>query len=529
MISVSDTWSAEEVDSTRKIVGDLLVSWKKEDLLGNVTFTIGVSTIGGGDVIGANPGAIGSPGQFRYFEESDYLLGMAWERFLSQPVGGLTKALFEAELDNTSGRFLPHYMGGNSELYTSILPRRPFVAGAGFHFEGIDQTIPQFAGVFTKTPKVDVRGREVSLEGADYIDFFQNRYLDEEVMFTSKRSDIVIEDFLQSMGLATSQYELDAGLNIIKFGLFERGSKFSDHIHRIVQAENGHFYQDEEGKLRFENRQHWSEFPHFNVQRDIYTAQVLEAESPKDDHIINVVEVVGTPRAVEANQIVWDLEIEGGGETLEVASGARGEYWVNFNDPMFAVDTPDRLDTSIDQTSYFKFNTSSDDSGTDSTDDVVLVGIDNFAQASKIIFRNDGASTLYLTKLVMWGRPARVLPDVYYREAIGNSITAYEERPYKIENPYIQDISWAESLGKMILNDYAYPENLQKIMIRAIPELQLGDLISWQGRHWRVFGIRTQLNPASGFVQELEILQRTIQTYFRIGISTIGGDDVIAP
>ena len=81
----------------------------------------------------------------------------------------------------------------------------------------------------------------------------------------------------------------------------------------------------------------------------------------------------------------------------------------------------------------------------------------------------------------------------------------------------------------MIVNDFSQPENLQKITIRAIPELQLYDLISWQGRYWRLFDIKSTIEPSIGYVQELTMLQRTITTYFRIGISTIGGGDKIAP
>lgn len=136
---------------------------------------------------------------------------------------------------------------------------------------------------------------------------------------------------------------------------------------------------------------------------------------------------------------------------------------------------------------------------------------------------------LYLTQLQITGRPAKVYDDIYYRQEDDSSVTAYEERPYIIENDYIQSGSWAESFAQMVLNDYAEPENLQEITIRAIPELQMGDLISWQGRYWRIFGIKSRIDKSIGFVQDLSMLQRTITTYFRIGISTIGGADKIAP
>src|SRR3990167_9949481 len=123
MQTVATGWTAEERDSFRSIAHNFLTSWKKDSLLSNRLFTIGVSTIGGDDVIGINPGAIGSPGNYRYFDESDYVTSLAWERGFRMPIGGITKALAEAKLDNTSGRFTPRYMGGTSELFTAILPR----------------------------------------------------------------------------------------------------------------------------------------------------------------------------------------------------------------------------------------------------------------------------------------------------------------------------------------------------------------------------------------------------------------------
>lgn len=520
MQTVTAAWTAEEKDETRNIVGDLLVSWKKDNLLTNRTFTIGVSTIGGGDIIGANPGAVGSPGQWRYFDESDYLLGLAWERSLNMPTGGLAKGLAEARLDNTSGRFLPGYMGGSSELHTAILPRRPFIINAGFNFDGIDQVIPQFSGVLTKSPEVDLRRRDVDLQGADYSDFFYNRYLDNTIMFTGQRTDQVIETLFNQLGMATSQYELDTGINVIPFGLFEKGSKFSEIISQLVQAEYGHLYQDEEGKFRFENRQHWDSSPHNAVQREIATAQVLEAKAPGEDHIINVVEVRSKIFSKQPAQVVINYTIP-----IEIGANGTSQQFFGFDNPMLAITNP----TAGGADSYYEANSLQDGTGSDKTSSVSIKSLDLFAESVKITFQNNSSSVLYVTKVVITGRPAKAITDLYHRASDDSSATAFEERPYTLENPYIQNADWAKSIAQLILNDFSEPENLQQIVIRAIPELQLGDLISWQGRYWRVFGIKNTLDPSAGFVQELQLLQRTIQTYFRIGISTIGGEDLIAP
>lgn len=518
MQSVSAAFTAEEKDSTRAVVGSLLVSWKKETNLSARTFTIGVSSIGGGDIIGINPGAVGGPGIYHYFDESDYLLSLAWERSLNMPIGGLTTALAEARLENTSMRFTPRYMGGQSELFTSILPRRPIIINAGF----VGDYIPQFAGILTRQPQLDTRTRTLSLEAADYMDFFQNRFLDQEVMFTGLRTDEVLEDLFQSMGMSTAQYELDPGINVIPFGLFEKGTRFSNIINDLVQAEIGHIYQDEEGKFRFENRYHWDSSPHNAVQRVLLTGQVLEAEAPNDDHIINVVEVNSKIVTKQPEQSIFRLSPF---DFLEIPASSNAEFFIDFESPALSMTTP----TASGEKSYYVANSASDGSGTNLTGSVSVVRVDRFAHAAKLHFSNASTSTAYITSLVVSGRVARTTSPIYVRSKTDSSITAYEERPYRIENDYIQSEIAANSLAQMILTDFSQPENLQRITIRAIPSLQLGDLVSWQGRYWRIFNIGSTLNPSEGFVQRLTLLQRTLTSYFRIGISTIGGTDGIAP
>lgn len=519
--SVSSAFTAEEKDPVRRIAHSLLASWKKETNLGNRTFTIGVSSIGGNDIIGLNVDGIGGAGVYKYSDESDYVQRMAWERSFNMPTGGMTKALAEADLDNTSGRFTPRHMGGSGELFTSIKPRRPIIINAGFEIGGSDQMVPQFAGIIDKQPRVDFRSRQMRIQAADYIDFFANRKLDQSVMFTGLRTDQAIENLFLQLGMATAQFELDSGINTIPFGIFERGAQFSDVIHKLVEAENGQLFQDEEGIFRFFNRQHYDMPPYNVVQRIIRTAQVIDAEVPTEDHIVNVVEVRSKIRSKQPEQIVFNLNAF---DAIQIPANSTKEVFVDYEDPVLSVTTPVGGGTN----SYFVANSAEDGSGSDTTSDISLDRIDNFAKASKIIFRNNSVSTAYLTTLVITGRPAKVERDLYFREQDGSSVTAYEERPLSIDNDYIQSESWAQSYAQLILNQYSEPEQIQRITIRAIPELQNGDLVSWQGKSWRVFGIRAQVDPSVGFVQELTMLIDTAQTYFRIGISSIGGADRIA-
>lgn len=522
MQSVNAVFTAEEKDNVRKIAQNLLVSWHRQSILGNKTFTIGVSTIGGNDLIGINPGAIGSPGNYKYFDESSYLMRLAWERGYNMPTGGLTMALAEALLDNSSGRFTPRSLGGNSEISTAILPSRPAIISAGFNF-GTDITLPQFSGVVSDQPSINMRGKEIQLKMQDYISFFQDKFLDNAVMFTSQRTDQVLVTLSSLLGMNTAQYDYDMGINIIPFGYFPPGTKFSDAFSKLVEAENGHFYQDESGIFKFENRQHWSNAPYNQVQKVISTAQVIDAQAPDQSHLINIVEITGNIFQKQPEQIIYRLNPF---DSVLLAGNTTTDMFVNFDDPVLSMTTPSINGVS----SFYIANSASDGSGTDMTSSISINKVSRFAQSAKITFSNSSNSNIYLTNLVITGRVARSVSQIYTRATAGHSITVYQEQLLSItDNPFIQNQSWAETYAQMILQDFSSPESIHKITIKAFPELQLGDLISWQGKYWRIFDIKTMLDPGQGFIQELTMLQRTIISYFRIGISTIGGTDQISP
>lgn len=513
MQAVNATFTAESRDRTRKIAASEFVSWKKSFNPNITFFQIGVSSIGGTDIIGSANAGDPLPEwlQYQFFDESEYIMALDYERTLRMPVGGLAKALADGLMDNTSGRFTPNYAGGNSELATAVVPRRPVQISAGFNYSGIDHLLPQFVGLFTKQPEIDLRRRQMRWQAADFVDFLSNRYVDQTSMFTGQRTDQVLETLLAGQGLGTAQYQLDFGLNTIPFGLFETGTKLGDIINDLVEAEMGHFYQDEMGVLRFENRQHWGNAPHTTVQTIIYTADVIDAKVPDEDHLINVVEVKSKVRAKQPRQLLFKL-----GSPIDVISGEDKQVFVNFDDPVIQAEDPVVI-----------ANTDSDGSG--SSLSVTLRSSDVFAHAAKYVISVSG--TGYITDLQIWGRPARVVEEINYRQQDDSSVTAFEERRLTIDNNYIQSRSLAETMALRILEDFSEIENIQQITIRAKPQLQLGDLISWQGRYWITYGIKTIIDPSYGFVQELDLLQRTVTAseYFTIGASTIGGDDIIAP
>jgi hypothetical protein len=428
MQSVSAAFTAEERDVTRSIAQNTQISWHKQSTLGNRTFTIGISTIGGSDIIGINPGAIGSPGNYRYFNESAYVLGLSWERGYNMPTGGLTKALAEIRLDNTSGRFTPRYMGGTSELYTAILPSRPVIINAGFNYGGVDNVIPQFAGIVSDQPEVNLRQGQVRVRAEDYIKYFQDKFLDKAVMFTAQATGAVLTTLSTQLGMNTAQFDYDTGINIIPFGIFDVGTRFSDAFNQLVEAENGHFYQDESGIFKFENRYHWQSSPYTEVQRVISTGQVINAEAPNLDHLINVVEVKGKQLVKQNTQILINYN-----QAMVIGTNSTVELFFNYTDPVLEVISPTVGGTN----SYYEANLVPDGSGTDVTSSVSIKSISNFAQSSKIVFQNNSSSTVYLTAVVISGRPAKNVQDIYIRSQDDSSVTAYQERTLVVDNPLL--------------------------------------------------------------------------------------------
>jgi len=512
MQSVTNTFTVESHERTRKIGQSVQVSWKK-GLDPNITlFTIGVSTIGGGDLIAGTAGVDSSWSKYQYFDESSYVQGMDYEREVNVVEGGMSKGLFDVDFDNTSNRYLPDYAGGNSELFTSILPRRPVIINAGFNYNGINNLIPQFVGINTKNPELEERSKKMRLSGSDFIDFLQNKYVDQTSMFTGLRTDQVIENILSDLGYSTAQYDLDQGINTINFGILEKGTKFGDIIDKIVRAEKGRFYQDEVGVLRFENTSHWDNAPHTEVQTVIFTADVIDRNITGVHNIVNVVEVNAKPRVKDSNQIVFKLST-----AIELPVGET-DVFIDFEDPMLSIDAP-----------IYVANTSEDDTGTDITTDVPVSNTVKFARSAKFTFNNTNASAGFITRLTLYGRPAKVSKDIYIRNEDQSSLTAYEEQPLTINNDYIQTEGQANDLANLIINTFSDPESLQELTIRAFPELQIGDLISWQGKNWIIYGIGTTIDPSIGFTQTLKLMQKAKSIYFRIGISTIGGADQIAP
>jgi len=530
MQTVSQTFTNRTAGKVRALKHAVFMSFAKDYDASVSFFDIGGSSIGGIDILKGDNSVLQEWDKYVYEDYSDRVLSIEYDRGTEPPTNALTLATLDLVMDNHDDLFTPG--NTNSSLDGFLLPRRPIRVHLGFGTE----VIPIFVGLTEKRPEIDERSKTVRFHCIDFLKAIMNISLDEELMFQDSRTDEIISAVLQTAGLATSQFDLDYGGVIIPFAYFKKGSKVGDALNEIAEAELGNISMDENGVIRFQNRTNWAD----NVSSWTFDKDNTIERKNAGGTPINVVEVFSKARQVEAKQKLWEsngvvqfddkTDFLGPGETKSVILDFKDEYGEL---PVTSADDPDYVTSAT--TSLYATNEKRDGTGATLDAGVTLDSSDLFSTALKLTFTNSGSQSVYITRLEIHGTPAKVAQDIYVREVDSVSIgtkDGFEEHVAKIENDYIQDAVAATSIAKIIIADRAEDDDQQTLIVKGVPQLQVGDVITYQDENqnetYFVTGINGILN-SSGFRQVLRISKRVINSYFRIEISSIGGTDQIAP
>lgn len=477
-------------------------------------FTIGVSAIGGADIIKGEGDVIQEWDKYEYSDYSGRLIAMEWTR-QEDHLSSMAMSTADITLDNSDDYFTPN---GGSVIEDFILPYRPIKLFAGFGGENI----PVFVGLTEKMPEIDERNKTVKFHCIDFIYSLYNRPLTESVMLENVRTDEVLDELLQLSGLTTNQYNLDIGFNIIEFAYFPKDTKLGDAISELMEAEMGRFYLDETGVIQFKNRQNFSNDPVYAFSPN----NILDIQTSKQDEIINVVEITAKVREVQALQKFWELQ-----SPVLVPAGGTVDIWADFEDPVTDVDEPEYIATAT--TSSYTTNEVQDGSGLPRSADISLDSFTKFAQSYKMTFENTGAVAVYVTTLELFATPAKIVKELYVREQDDTSVDKYDERPVTIENNFISREDEAYSKALIMLNDYAEYGSILTLDVKGSMALQMNDCIDVilpsVGINTYVIYKQSCSIIAGKFRQVLTAKQRDPQHYFTVGVSSIGGTDVIAP
>lgn len=521
MQSVSTDFTRRTDAGIRPLSWRSLISFQKQFSSGVTFFTIGTSLIGGADIIKGDNSVVQEWDKYRYEDFSGRVLSIEYTRESEQPTSPITLSIATIVLDNHDDYFSP--LNTASPIFGHVKPQRPIKLYIGFKGEDI----PVFVGVTQGLPVVDQKGKTVTIQCVDFLNSIINTPLDNEVMYENQRTDQIISSLLVTAGLIASQFVLDTGSVIIPFAYFKKGSKLGDALREITEAELGTLYMDEAGVIRFENRTNWSTK---SVVWGLDRSNVLDITAPTEDKIINVVEVYSNAREVQANQKLWELD-----NPKEIPANSTLDIFADFKDdygalPVTSVDTPLYITSAT--TSLYATNENREGTGSTYQANISVVGT-RFSTTYKMTFTNTASVPVFITQLELFARPAKVMSQIYTRKADSASIASYDERPaFKIENDYIQDEGSANSISQIVLSDRAELDDQRVMTIKGVPQLQVGDVVRYTELGLNQTYFVTRINGilnSSGYRQRINVSKRTIRSYFRIGISTIGGTDQIAP
>lgn len=526
MQTVSAQFTTDTAAPIKLINQGCLVAW---DLSLNPTtnwFTIGTSKIGGADLIKGAGGALTFFDKYQYANETARVIDWTVTRKLPQRPYGVIMATADITLDNNSKRYMPNF---DPTIGSKILPNRAVKLSTGFRGE----SIMQFVG-YTDRPLSPLRSLKTTITAYDAMQYLSNRKSSLQ-SFVNKSVDYIITQLLIEQGFSGSQYSIETSLSMPLSYYNPNGRKVLDMFQELVEAEAALMFVSENGIITFWNRQHlnnnrtsqWT-FNYSNV------TDIKWANTP----IINDVKVVAKPFKVMGKTLVWT-----NGQTITLAPNTSTDVFADFQDAVGAfpvVSLDPLLPLSSATSSEYTTNYNSDGSGGDAGSAVSLSSSYLFGSSYKMTFTNTSPSNVYITKLELYGVPAKVqvldtqeVQDLTSQANYGINPNNTAD-PLEIDNNVIQNTSAAYSLAYVIVKQYATPMARLILPAFAVPQLQIGDAVTVNildtGDSLLCFivGITTKL-AGNNIVQEFEVEQRPTYNYFTIGVSKIGGSDNLSP
>lgn len=533
MQTVSSGWGDKISNGKRDIDYGVLIAWMRTTATGVRFFTINQSRIGGPDILKGGGNFVTFFDKFRFDDVTPFVTSISVSKNIGQYPYGVIMAEADVELDNTSKKFLPNY---DTTIGSGILPNRPIKMSVGIDGEHMKL----FTG-FTTAPSITLNNRIVNMHAFDAFNFINSYRSSISGAFVNAPFHNVVASGMAEMGFSSSQYVIDKSLqqNIGYLATYDR--TWGEIFQKGTEAEQALMFVDENGIIRFWNRQHF--LTASGVAQFQLSYSKMSDITWQNTPVINDVIVRAKPRSVQARQKIWESD-----SSIELPAGANLEYFVDFEDdfgplPTTSVSIPRYITTASGSQSFFATNEASDGTGLARNSYVGLVDAYSFGTTYKLTFRNTFTSNLYLTQLVIYATPAKVTQVIEERYQDQTSIDnfgrnpAANGEPLVIENDLIQDKSTAHSLAYTLVKEYKSPGKryLCPVARQSNPALQIGDAgllnINDTGETKTVYitGIQNVVNRDSIYSQVLEVEERSIKKYFTINQSKIGGTDAIAP
>ncbi len=464
------------------------ISWPKAVVTSSF-FTIGVSRIGGSDVIKSGGAAVTFFDRYAYTDYSNYLVAMSVSQNIGQYPFGIVSTQATLQLDNSDYLFTP---GVDPTIGAYILPGRPVKLSMGYGGESLQQ----FTG-FTDQPLHTRSDLSLSMTASDVMSYITNYVSALTSVLVNQTTTQIIAAALAEMGFSSAQYNLDASLQPAIAVLAPFGQQWGTLLNYMCEVEQGLLFVDEYGIITFWNHNHLTGGTSV-WQIDATNLEDLKGESTP---IFNDVIVVANPRAVATKQRVWVLP-----SAVSVPASGNVVYRVDFSDgdgalPVTTMDTPVAYTSAT--TSSFRANTAADGSGTDATSSVTLSAVTPRGTSCVMTINNSSGSVVYVTAMSIYGTPAPVVSRISVRQTDSTSVITYGLNPannsavLELDNDYIQSQTQASNLSANVVAQFKDGRQRYLATVTPNPAIQMGDTVQ-------------VLNPDSSILKTVYVTGRAL-------------------
>ena len=478
-------------------------------------FELNTSVLNGPDLLApSSDNPIQAWDFYEYLDYSDRVTYMSWDRTLEFPYS-VVSARADFELANTDSYFTP---GSGSPIANYILPKRPVRLLSGFK----NILIPQFVGLTQGMPEVSVPAKTATFTALDFLTQIYDMPIRNTIAMQNAGTDEVLANIFTQFGLAPAQYDLSKARNIIPFLFFDREQiTAGEVIRRLMEAEGGMLWLGEDGIIRFRPRLENPSEPSY----EFTSSEIISVDVSSDDEIINSVKFRGEIREVQEYQVVY-LKAEGGQQNI-IPANSSGVFSAELTDPCLDIVEPD---VGIQAGVSWLIASKSD--GTEVTSNITVTGSSLKTNSFDIFIDNDNSFPIDISQMELWGTPAKIIDTVSKTLDYQPSIDKFELKQIVIDNNFIQAEDQMESLGLVILDEYAEYASILELEVKGNPAIQLGDIVSvdylqYTGEY-RIIGISSSLAD-SKFTQKLTMRSYSPRSWFTLNQSELNGTDVLAP
>ena len=505
----------------RKHRWSFLMSFDKEfdDL--RTFFTLDSSLLDGTDVlapVGDNP--IQFWDFYSYLPYTNRVISLEWSRQIDFPFS-VQSSMATSILNNFDNYFSSRT---NSPIAQYLVPGRPTKLFAGYENEPLLQ---QFVGLTQDKPELDQQARTAKFEALDYLSEIFKLQLSESLAMSNVRTDEALAALFQQFGIEAYQYELSRGRNTIPFLFLQEGLSAADAFRKIMQAEGGQLWIDEQGMIRFDQRLVSVEGPVFTFNE----SNISAISTTEDTEIINRVNITSNIRAVQDAQPIHagsgELSSPTLSEPVVIPASSSGEYNIKIADPLAGYSEP--TNGFITGDSWFTVQTKG---GSSVASNVTVTGSLLTVNTLTLTFTNTNSFDVYINAIEVYGEPARIVDTLNYEAYDQDSIDEYGEHLLAIENDLFGSESNCESFAYTVIDAYSQFDSIIEMSVKGDPALQLGDIIWVDTRRisgqFQIIKISNSISP-SGVRQVIKAKRYNPRHWFILDVSMLNDGDVLAP